>query len=471
MIKENLDTEGKKFSYKRAIAYGVGQIADISSYQAFTFLTFTFYFAVVGIDILWICIGFIIWSIWNSFNDTIIGYLSDRTQSKWGRRFPWIMLSLFPIALILILLFTPPITWGISNTIANFIYFLFIIIIFELFFTMYDINFTALYPEIFITVEERTKGNNVRQLFAIVGLIAAFILPGIFISSYTSPQPGEYPFYGMIVAIIIIIPGLLFLKFSPKERLEFREEYKLAPNFFNTLKFCVKSKSFMRYIPAEIANWFVYGMLPVIVPLYGEFILGFSSIIISLLLGATFLSTAIFMTLLWKPLVQKLGPRRSWLLSMNIWIVTLVPLFFLNSSIPFLEVIAFIVFFLIGIGLSGSLYIIDIIIADIIDEDEVKSGIRREGGYYGINIFFQRFATVFVFIIIGPVFLVADYPYFTGSMTPEIEFGLRSLMFIYPAIALIIAIIAIYFYPLDGERLKQVKEQREKIHQEKKSKT
>ncbi|MFX0032225.1 MAG: MFS transporter [Candidatus Hodarchaeota archaeon] len=471
MNKGNSHTEGKKFSYKRAISYGIGQIADISSYQAFTFLTFTFYFAVVRIDILWISIGFIIWSIWNSFNDTIIGYLSDTTKSKWGRRFPWIMLSLFPIALILIFLFTPPITWGISSSVSNFIYFLFIIIIFELFFTMYDINFTALYPEIFITVEERTKGNNVRQLFAIIGLIAAFILPGIFISSYTSPQPGEYPFYGMIVAIIIIIPGLLFLKFSPKERSEFREEYKHAPNFFNTLKFCVKSKSFMRYIPAEIANWFVYGMLPVIVPLYGEFILGFPSIIISLLLGATFLSTAIFMTLLWKPLVQKLGPRKSWLISMSIWIATLTPLFFLNSSMPFLEVIAFIVFFLIGIGLSGSLYIIDIIIADIIDEDEVKSGIRREGGFYGINIFFQRFATVFIFLIIGPVFLIAEYPYFTGSMTPQIEFGLRSLMFIYPAIALIIAIIAIYFYPLDGERLKQVKEQREKIHQEKKSKT
>ncbi|MFW9945980.1 MAG: MFS transporter [Candidatus Odinarchaeota archaeon] len=472
MIKENSHIEGKKFSYKRAVSYGVGQIADISSYQAFTFLTFTFYFAVVGIDILWISIGFIIWSIWNSFNDTIIGYLSDRTQSKWGRRFPWIMLSLFPIALILVFLFTPPIMWGISNEVANFIFFLFIIIIFELFFTMYDINFTALYPEIFITVEERTKGNNVRQLFAIIGLIAAFILPGVFISSYTTPKsPCEYPIYGMIVGIIIIISGLLFLKFSPKERVEFREEYKHAPNFFNTLKFCVKSKSFMRYIPAEIANWFVYGMLPVIVPLYGEFILGFKNpLIISLLLGATFLSTAIFMTLLWKPLVQKLGPRKSWLMSMSIWITTLVPLFFLNSTIPFLEVIAFIIFFLIGIGLSGSLYIIDIIIADIIDEDEVKSGTRREGGYYGVNIFFQRFATVFIFLIIGPVFLIADYPYFTGIMTPEIEFGLRSLIFIYPAIALLIAIIAIFFYPLDGEVLKQVKEQREKIHQEKKSK-
>ncbi len=471
MVNENSKLELKKFSYKRAAAYGIGQLSDIASYQSFIFLTFTFYFAVVRIEIFWISFGFIIWSIWNSFNDTFIGHFSDRTHTKYGRRFPWIMVSLFPIALILFLLFTPPASWGFTDIIVNYIYFLVIIIVFELFFTMYDINYTALYPEIFITEEERTKGNNVRQLFAIFGLIAAFIMPGLFISSYTSPQPGEYPLYGIIVAIVVIIPGLLFIKFSPKERVEFREDYKKAPNFFNTLKICVKSKSFMRYIPAEIANWFVYGMLPVIVPLYGEFILGFENpLMISLLLGATFLSAALFMTLLWKPLVQRLGPRKSWLISMSVWIISLAPLFFLNSTMPFLEVIAFIVFFLIGIGLSGSLYIIDIIIADIIDEDEVKTGVRREGGYYGVNIFFQRFATVFVFLIIGPVFLIADYQYFTGSITPEIEFGLLSLMFIYPAIALVIAIIAIYFYPLDGERLKQVKAQREKIHQEKKSK-
>ncbi|MFX0040908.1 MAG: MFS transporter [Promethearchaeota archaeon] len=461
--------ESEKFSYKRAAGYGIGQLSDIASYQAFTFLTFTFYFAVVGIDIVWISIGFIIWSIWNSFNDTFIGYLSDRTHSRWGRRFPWIMISLFPIALIMILLFTPPIMWGTDNVIANYVYFLFIIIIFEFFFTMYDINFTSLYPEIFLTKEERTKGNNVRQLFAIFGLIAAFIMPSMFISSYTEPNPGEYAIYGIIVGLVVIIGGLLFLKFSPKERIEFREDYKQAPSFFKNLKFCIKSKSFMRYIPAEIANWFVYGMLPVIVPLYGEFVLGFvEPLMISLLLGATFLSTAIFMTLLWKPLVQKIGPRKSWLISMTIWIATLAPLFFLNSSMPFLAITAYIVFFLIGIGLSGSLYIIDIIIADIVDEDEVKSGMRREGGYYGVNIFFQRFATVFVFLIIGPVFLMADWRIFTSVAIPEFE--LRSLMFIYPAIALVIAIIAIFFYPLDGERLKHIKEQREIIHQEKKLK-
>jgi len=376
------------------------------------------------------------------------------------------MVSLIPIALILFLLFVPPFSYGIIDEIVNFVYFLFAIIIFELFFTMYDINFTSLFPEIFITEEERAKGNNVRQLFAIFGLIAAFLLPGLLISSYTSPAPGEYPMFAIVVAIIIIIPGLIFLIFSPRGRTEFRQEYKEAPNFFNSLKFCLKNKSFMRYIPAEIANWFVYGMLPVVVPLYGEFILGFSDpFMISLLLGVTFLSAAIFMTVFWKPLVQKIGPRKSWLISMTIWISTLAPLFFLG---PGMEVAAFIVFFLIGIGLSGSLYIIDIIIADIIDEDEVKTGIRREGGYYGVNIFFQRFATVFIFLIIGPVFLIADWGEFSPINIPDFE--LRSLMFIYPAIALIIALIAIYFYPLDGANLKQIKTELAELHEKKKLK-
>ncbi len=458
--------EKTKFSYKRAVSYSIGQIADIASYQAFTFLTFTFYFAVVKIPIGLIVVGFIIWSIWNSFNDTFIGYLSDRTHTRWGRRFPWIMVSLIPIAIIMFLLFTPPVSIGITDPTMNFTYFIIIIIVFELFFTMYDINYTSLYPEIFITEEERAKGNNVRQLFAIVGLLAAFLLPGMFISSYTEPKPGEYPTYGIVVAIIVIIAGLLFLILSPKGRTEFRKDYKGAPNFFNTLKYSFKNKSFMRYIPAEIANWFCFGMIPVMAPLYGEFILGFEDpLMISLLLGVSFLSAGLFMTILWKPVVQKIGPRKSWLISMTIWIITLIPLFFLG---PGMEVVAFIIFFLVGIGLAGSLYIIDIIIADIVDEDEVKTGTRREGGYYGVNIFFQRFATVFVFLIIGPVFLIANWSEFDPSIIPDFE--LRSLMVIYPVIALVIAIIAIYFYPLDGKYLKQIKEQRDEIHQEKKSK-
>jgi GPH family glycoside/pentoside/hexuronide:cation symporter len=208
-------------------------------------------------------------------------------------------------------------------------------------------------------------------------------------------------------------------------------------------------------------------MLPAIVPLYGKFVLGITdTLLLSLLLGIAFISSAIFMTVLWKPLVQKIGPRKTWLISMTSWIILLFTLLFVSSYL-----IALIVFFLMGMGLSGSLYIIDIIIGDIVDEDEVKTGSRREGAYYGVNMFLMHLSTIAVFLVIGPVFIISNWEvYDPNKITPEIIFGLRSLMSIYPIIALLIAMLVIYKYPLDGEKLKKVKEQMERIHAEKKSK-
>ncbi len=351
-------------------------------------------------------VAFILWALWNSFNDSLIGFFSDRTHTRWGRRIPWIMISLGPLALSVFLLFTPPISIDITNNIANFVYFMIIIVVFELFFTMYDLNFTALFPELFITVKERTKGNNIRQIFAILGLIMAFVLPGLFITDYSDPASlGQYQLFGIVVAVIILIPALIFLKFSPREKAEFKEDYKKAPNFIESLKTCIKSKSFAWYIPAEVANWFVYGMLPAIVPLYGKYVLNITdTLILSLLLGIAFISAALFMTILWKPLVQRIGPRKSWLISMSIWVIILSLLMIIGDPVS-----GMIVFFLMGIGLSGSLYIIDIIISDIVDEDEVNTGTRREGAYYGVNMFLMHLSTVVVFLVIGPVFLISNW--------------------------------------------------------------
>ncbi len=461
-------SQSERFSYKYATSYSIGQLSDIAAYQTFTFLVFTFYFAVIGIRIELIVTGFVIWALWNSFNDSIIGYISDKTHTKWGRRKVYIMIALIPLAILVLLLFTPPLAFGIASETLNFVYFLIIIMCFELFFTMYDVNFTALFPELFLSVEERTKANNVRQAFAIVGLIMAFVLPGLFISDYSNPANlPQYQTFGIIIAIIIIVPGILFLKFSPREKSEFSEDYKKTPGFIESFKTCLKSKSFAWYIPAEVCNWFVYGMLPAIVPLYGKFVLGISdTLLLSLLLGVAFISASIFMTILWKPLVQRIGPRKSWLISMTTWIFLLLSLLFISNYI-----IGLIVFALMGMGLSGSLYIIDIIISDIVDEDEVNTGTRREGAYYGVNMFLMHLSTVAVFLVIGPVFIISNWQvYDPNNITPAVIFGLRSLMSIYPVFALAIAILVIYKYPLDDQKLKEIKEKRELLHAEKRAK-
>ena len=231
---------------------------------------------------------------------------------------------------------------------------------------------------------------------------------------------------------------------------------------------CLKSKSFMWYIPAEIANWFVYGILPTLIPIYGKIVLGIvDPLMISLLMGAAFISSVIFITFVWKPVVRRIGNRKAWMISMTSWIITLFPLMFLG---PNMEILAIIVFFFIGLGLSGSFYIIDLIVGDIIDEDEINTGTRREAGYYGVNAFFLRLAIIVVFLSIGPMFIISDYIEFTLPAPVEFQMTLRVLMFVFPAVALAIAILSIYKYPLHGEKLKQVKEDLAKLHEEKKSK-
>ena len=468
-MNEKKKVDSESYSFKRGASFASGQIADQAAYQTFTFLVFTSYLAVVQLNITLITIGFIIWGVWNSFNDPMLGYLSDRTHTRFGRRLPYIMVAIIPLGIIMFLLFTPPLPIGVANQLGNFAYFLIIIILFEFFYTMYSVNATSLFPETFLSRDDRIKANNVRQVFLILGLFIAFILPGVFIGNYSLPSEdtvGEYQLFGIILTIIIIILGGIFIKFTPREKVEFQEDYKNAPGFFNSIKMCLKSKSFMWYIPAEIANWFVYGILPTLVPLYARAVLGMEdAFMVSLLLACTFLSSAIFITFLWKPVVRKLGNRKAWMVSMATWILTLLPLMFLGEN---MVAIAMIVFFFIGLGLSGSLYIIDLIVSDIIDEDEVNTGTRREAGYYGINGFFLRLAVIVVFLSIGPVFIIADWEVI-GSVTPEIQLGLRVLMFLYPVVALLIAILAIYKYPLHGKRLLDVRAKLQEIHEEKKA--
>ncbi len=458
--EEKLD----KYSNKKGILFGIGQFSDAIASQMFTIYVFTFYYSIIDLDINLITFGFILWSVWNAINDPLLGALSDRTKTKWGRRTPYMFASIIPLCIVIILLWTPP----IDSAISSFIYFLVIMVLFDTFYTMYDLNYCALFPEMFQDLSVRAKASAFKQIFTVLGLLFAFLIPTFIITDLTdSAYITEYFYAGIVMSTIIFIGAIITIKFGIKERTEFSEDYKTAPSIITSLKYSLKNKSFRIFIIMNVAYWYVVGMLPIIVPLYGKTVLGINdATLLGLMLGLAFISAALFMAL-WRFIVVKVGMKKGVMISMVVFIITLAP-FMLIFDIT----TAFIAFFFAGIGISGAIYFGDILLAAIIDEDELTIGTRRDGGYYGINALLTKLSTILVILSINVVFNSVGWATFDPVGTTDYTiFGLRSLMFIFPAVALLIGLIAIRKFPITKEKYDEIKLKLENLHNEKREKT
>ena len=333
-----------EFSKKQIIGYSFAGIADTMSYQMFSFYVFNYYIAVKQLPVIWVVIGFMIWTIWNAINDPLLGAISDKTSSKWGRRRPFIVLGLIPLLILIILVWTP-----FGPDIAQYIYFLIIINLFDFFYTMYSLNQTSLFPEMFQNLEQRAKANNYVQIFNIIGLLLAAILPTLFVEASVQPgTEGGYIIGSIVMAVLAAIFGLIFIKWGIHERVEYSKDPLKAPSFKDSVKFTFKNKAFSRYVGTNLAVWFIFGLVPIINPYYVRFILGLEdATIASLYLALLFISAIAFM-LPWSKLFAKYGPKKAELIALASLIITLMPFLFMLG--PILAIFSYI---LAGIGFAG----------------------------------------------------------------------------------------------------------------------
>jgi len=443
--------------FKFNLAYATGEITDAVAYQGFSFLIFVYYFAVIGIEFKYMVIVYALWSVYNAFNDPIIGGLCDKTKTKrfgGGRRRPWMVAMWLPLAAVMFFLFTPFTTFA-QHPVWVVIYFFVVICLFDTVYTGFSLSRTSLYPEMFRTNKAREEAGAGRRIMMIFGLILAMGVPTLFIPKLTEPgQENIYNYWiaGAVLGAIVLVTAFINIKWGVKEPPLEELEKKETLGVFKAIWYCMKNWKFMIFIFCSMMNWYIFAIFPMMMPFFSEFVLGESnSMLVVLLLLIAFLSSAIGV-LIWSFVDSKIGSKYGFVLSQLYWIAVLIPLFFVENYW-----VAFVLMALNGIGLGGSPYFIDRNISNIADEDELKTGKRREGAYYGVHALVIRFSGIFsivsAYIVLGPYGWNAFSP---AVVNVQILTGLKLLVSFLPAGALVIGIILLLLYPLDKKKVDEM---------------
>lgn len=336
------------------------------------------------------------------------------------------------------------------------------LICYDTFYTMLALPTDSLFPELYTSEEDRAEVNTIRQILSTVGLISAFLIPGIFIVNLK--EMSGYLTNGIVTSVIVGITMFIFIKWGAKERPEFKMDSQHEFSFFQGLKYTFKNKGFLLYTALFFLYEYVILLLATTVPLFALEVLGIeNTFLTALLLGAMFI-VGILTVLIWNKLSLKFGSKKAYAMAIIAYLIASIPLLLVNDFLSALITVIF-----MGIGFGGMLYFVYLIIADVIDEDELKTGVRREGSFFGITNFFMRLAMVISIVTVGLVFNGTEW----GEYTPiggvgETIIGLRLLVFLFPAIALIISLVCLYFFPYPKSRVGEIKKQLNELHKQKK---
>ncbi|MEY2819353.1 MAG: hypothetical protein RL275_2816, partial [Chloroflexota bacterium] len=113
---------------------------------------------------------------------------------------------------------------------------------------------------------------------------------------------------------------------------------------------------------------------------------------------------------------------------------------------------------IVGVGLGGLVLIGDVILSEVIDEDEVKTGHQRAGMYFGMSGFMITLGGLLVSSVFGLVMPAFGYNTLLDVQPPSVDLGFRIFLTVPTSIGFLLAIFLLWLYPLHGSRLAEIKE-------------
>lgn len=393
--ERHLDTSSKLF-------YGFGSVAFGVKDNGFSYLLLLFYNQVMGLPATLVGLALMIALVFDAIIDPMVGQFSDNLRTRWGRRHPLMYAAALPMAICYAALWNPP-HWDHRTL---FYYLLGMAILIRAIVSFYEVPSSALAAEFSSSYDERSILLSYRFFFGWVGGLAinllafAFLLKPDATHKIGQLNPIGYAHYGLFASVVIFISILVStagthrhipsLKPPPPRR-------KLTPRqVLGEMRESLSNRSFLFLLAATITSALATGLGASLNNYFNTFFWGFTARQISLLTLGVFLSAIIALPAT-PSLSRRLGKRKTAIVFTILgMIVGLGPLFLRvlglfppNGSpmlmpIIFCTSIIYTTFIIISTTMGSSM------VADVVEEAELKTGRRSEGLFFAAAAFIQK---------------------------------------------------------------------------------
>lgn len=430
-------TRPKKF---RDICYAFGNFSGgIVSYAMASWYMY-FYVDKLGLKTSLYGTAMLIYGIWNAINDPLMGIISDKTVSRWGRRKPYMLFGAVPLGLSLVLLFSPP-TALLSSQSGLFLFFVAAMCIFDTFFTMTMLTWSAVLPEMYLDEKNRARVNVYAQILGVLGALVATV--GV------QPIVNAYGF--QVMAVIFGAIGIITMLMSAWGVRENKVNMDAGSlGFWESFRATFTNKAFLICVTSVLLVETGQVICTSAIAFYSEYVMK-NDLGVTIIMGSLFISSMVF-----APLVSWMCSR--WGTKITYIVTTAI---FALGGLGFLIapniIVAAIVAAVAGIGVSGIMIMPNMLYAEIIDDDQLRTGVRREGAFYGMNALVMRLSVVAQGFISALVLDKSGYVAQAAQQSESAVWGIRILMGLVPLIFIALAAVVLIFYPIDKKRLSEIR--------------
>jgi len=452
----------KPLSLWTKLVYGSGDWSSASFGTLRQIFYAIFLTDVVGLEPRLASLAALVGIIWDAINDPLIGTLSDRVKTRWGRRRPFLLWFSVPFGLGFVFLWWAP---PIENQILLAIAVSFAFMVSDTFQTLVVVPLYALTPEITQDYDERTSLTGYRMFFNLLAsLVTAVAAPAIVDSVLAggATQQQGYLIVSALFGGLAVIP-LLLIFFFVRERERSEEEIHKGQEtpFLETVKVAWSNIPFRFATVLYMLNWITFDLVALALPFFltywvagGNLLEKAMGLSLESAVFAFLLVTSVVVLPFWVWVSRRMSKHSAYVVGMLFWAVVQLLIFTIQpGQITYILALAT----LAGVSVSTAHILPDAIFPDVIEWDELRTGRRNEGIYYGVKNFVRKLTgalAIFIALQVLGWFGYQSPPegatFFTQS--PEALMAIRVLIGPFGAVLLFSAVIIAWFYPLNRDR-------------------